>query len=118
MCGTWVRMRRCSSANLASGAARKRDSTVDSDAASRNPKMDGGAAASGALPPTLAGTVPNKMAEEGTTVEMSLMEASTVAQDFNRLRWTQGLVLPRCGVINFTIFIFFTKFTKADIMGA
>src|ERR1700683_451148 len=82
MCGALVKMRRCSSANLASGAARKRDSMVDSDAESRKPKMDG-VGASGALLPTLTGRVPNKMAEERTTVEMSFMEASTVAQDFN-----------------------------------
>src|ERR1035437_3209814 len=39
MCGTLVRMRRCSSASLESGTARKRDSAACSAAASRKPKM-------------------------------------------------------------------------------
>src|ERR1700721_553697 len=39
MWGTLVRMRRCSSASLASGTARKRDSVACSAATLRNPKM-------------------------------------------------------------------------------
>src|ERR1700722_9814914 len=41
MWGTFVRIRRCSSASLVSGTPRKRDSVACSGAASRKPKMVG-----------------------------------------------------------------------------
>src|SRR5581483_1779373 len=40
MCGTFVRVRRCSSASLGSGTARKRASMADSSVALRNPKIE------------------------------------------------------------------------------
>src|SRR5580704_16496070 len=85
MCGTLVRMRRCSSASLESGTARNRDSVVCSAAASRKPKMDGDEAGGDAAFPTDGAEEPHKkMAEERSAAEKSLMgstvKVSKVAQ--------------------------------------
>jgi len=80
-----VRMRRCSSASLDSGTAKKRDSVACSAAASRKPKMDGDEPEyAAAFLPDVVNELESKMVEERSAAEKSFMgsgvKVSKVAQ--------------------------------------
>src|SRR6266849_2727278 len=88
MCGACVRVRRCSSASLGSGTARKRASVAAPAAESRKPKMGWGLVEGDSLPPTTARREGNKTAEERNTTKKNRMGSrceskygNTVSQD-------------------------------------
>ena len=67
-------MRKCSSASLDSGTARKRDSVACSAAASRKPRMEGtDPEYAAAFLPDVVNEPESKMAEERRAAEKSLM---------------------------------------------
>src|SRR5271157_67173 len=84
-------MRRCCSASLGSGTARKRASAADSAAGSRKPKIDGvGLEDAGESPPAVIGEAENSRTEERSAAERSFimeeLKASKVAQSPAGLR--------------------------------
>src|SRR5712691_3095970 len=109
MCGTFVRTRRCSSASLDSGTARKRDSVACSAVASRKPKMVGVEAADAEAFPTGDVDEPeNKTATERSAVEKSFMSSVVKVS-----KVTQARRLARHGrqAIIFALCTNFTNFT-------
>src|SRR5258708_2961806 len=118
MCGACVRVRRCSSASLGSGTARKRASVAASAAESRKPKMGWGLVEGDSLPPTTARREGNKTAEERNTTKKNRMGSrceskygNTASQDrLIRQNWLScQAYLTKCTCA--FIFIFVTKIT-------
>src|SRR5579862_1332607 len=90
MCGAWVNTRKCSSASLGSGTARKRASFAFSAAASRKPKMDWAEAGTDAVPLTRDDKKQSRTREARRRTENSLMRLRRESKYVNTavLRYT------------------------------